>query len=139
MSSAQWSGFRIWVDSSAAPLRLNGDMDFYDNLVRVVSALAVVLSLMLVLVVIARRLYPGRWVRPTSAPLVRVLGAEYVGPRKAVMVVAVAGEYLIIGSTANDLVPLGRIQDPEQIRYLLGERQEAGNDLDPHATIERRG
>jgi hypothetical protein len=37
------------------------------------------------------------------------------------MVVAVAGEVLILGTTATDLVPLGKIADPDVAKRLMAE------------------
>ena len=37
------------------------------------------------------------------------------------MVVAVAGEVLILGTTATDVVPLGKIADPEVAKRLIAE------------------
>jgi flagellar protein FliO/FliZ len=52
-------------------------------------------------------------------PLVRVLASGYIAPRKTIALVSVAGEYLIVGTTATDLVPLGRISDSAELRELL--------------------
>lgn len=37
------------------------------------------------------------------------------------MVVAVAGEVLILGTTATDMVPLGKITDPAVVTRLLAD------------------
>ena len=85
-------------------------MDFWDSVFRMLSALAVVLALMMIVVAIARRVMGARFCAPVDAPLVRVLSTGYVGPRKTISVVSVAGELLIIGATATDLIPLGRLR-----------------------------
>ncbi|MER3425164.1 MAG: hypothetical protein C4293_20000, partial [Nitrospiraceae bacterium] len=87
-----------------------------DSLIRMVSALAVVLGLMSVFAVIARRMVTARSLGHAGVPLVQVLGTGYLGPRKSISLVAVAGEFFVIGTTSTDLIPLGRISDPEQIR-----------------------
>jgi flagellar protein FliO/FliZ len=94
-------------------------MDFWDSLIRMVSALAVVLGLMGGLVFLSRRFLGTRVVTRGGEPLVRVLGSGYLGPRKSVAVVAVCGELHVLGVTANDLVPIGKVTDPEQVRRLL--------------------
>jgi len=107
-------------------------VDFGETFIRMISALAVVLGLMMVLAAAARRWLGGRGLALGSAkgepPLVQVLGTGYLGPRKSVTLVAVAGDLLIVGSTADRLVPLGRVSDPVQIRRVLarqtGERPE---------------
>lgn len=83
------------------------------------SALAVVLALMMMVVAIARRVMGTRLSAPADAPLVRVLSTGYVGPRKTISVVSVAGELLIIGTTSTDLIPLGRVRNSERVRHLV--------------------
>jgi flagellar protein FliO/FliZ len=110
-------------------------MDFWDSLIRMVSALAVVLGLMLILAAAVRRWFgPGAGGMTLSlgklglalspakdeAPLVQILGTGYLGPKKSIALVAVAGDLLVVGSTADNLVPLGRISDAEQVRRILG-------------------
>lgn len=87
-----------------------------------VSALAIVLAAMMILVAVAKRVLGGRLLAPAGAPLVQVLGSGYLGPRKSVALVSVAGELLILGTTQTELIPLGHITDPEQIRLVLGRR-----------------
>jgi len=94
-------------------------MEFWDSLIRMVSALAVVIGLMMVLAAVARRLMGSRSLTLNQAPVVQVLGSGYVGPRKSIALVAVGGELLIVGTTATDLVPLGRVSDPQQVNRLL--------------------
>lgn len=94
-------------------------MDFGDSVFRMLSALAVVLALMMVVVAIARRVMGARLSAGVDAPLVRVLGTGYLGARKTISVVSVAGELLIIGATATDLIPLGRVSNAEGMRLLV--------------------
>ena len=95
-------------------------MDFYDSFIRMVSALAVVLGLIGGLVLLSRRCWGARMPARGGEPLVRVLGTGYLGARKSVAVVAMCGELHLLGVTADDLVPIGKVTDPEQIRRLLG-------------------
>jgi len=94
-------------------------IDFWDSFLRMVSALAVVLALIAGLVALVRRFGGARLFVPVTAPIVQVLGSGYIGPRKTVSLVSVAGEILIIGVTPTDLVSFGRITDQEQVRQLL--------------------
>ncbi|MDK2744034.1 MAG: flagellar biosynthetic protein FliO [Nitrospira sp.] len=94
-------------------------IDLWESLFRTVSALAVVLVLMGVAALAVRRLMGHRLGITGGRPLVQVLASGYIAPRKTVSLVSVAGEYLIIGTTATDLVPLGRVSDSAQLRELL--------------------
>lgn len=94
-------------------------MEIWESVVRMVSALGVVLALILGLLAIARSAM-GRRFLPLSGPApVKILAQSPLGARKHVILVAVAGEVLIVGTTATDLIPLGKITDPEQVKQLL--------------------
>jgi flagellar protein FliO/FliZ len=94
-------------------------IDLWESLFRTVSALAIVLVLMGIVAMTVRRLMGQRLGIAGGRPLVRVLASSYVAPRKTIALVSVAGEYLIVGMTATDLVPLGRISDSAELRELL--------------------
>lgn len=94
-------------------------IDLWESLFRTVSALAIVLVLMGIATVIFRRVMGHRLGVVERRPLVQVLATGYLAPRKTVSLVSVAGEYLIVGTTATDLVPLGRLTDSTQLHELL--------------------
>ncbi len=96
-------------------------MELWESVVRMVSALGVVLALILGLLAIARSAIGRRFLPLSGTPAVKILANSPLGSRKHVMVVAVAGEVLILGTTATDLVPLGKITDPEQVKRLLAD------------------
>ena len=93
--------------------------DFWDSFIRMVSALALVLALIGGLIVLVRRFSGSRLCAPVSTPIVQVLGSGYIGPRKTISLVSVAGEFLIVGMTPTDLVSLGHITDCERINKFL--------------------
>lgn len=94
-------------------------MDMWESVVRMVSALGVVLALILGLLAVVKSRVGQRFLPVGGTPLVKILGSGSLGSRKHVMLVAVAGEVLILGTTATDLVPLGKVTDPEQMKKLL--------------------
>ncbi len=96
-------------------------MEIWDNVVRMVSSLGIVLALILGLLAVARSAVGRRFLPVNGTPLVRILGSSPLGSRKHVMVVAVAGEVLILGTTATDVVPLGKITDPEVVTRLMAD------------------
>lgn len=94
-------------------------IDVYDSLIRTVLALAVVLLCIGIAAFVARRVMGARVGTAGGQPLVQVLASGYLAPRKTISLVEVAGEYLIIGSTATDLISLGRISNTAHLRELL--------------------
>ena len=109
-------------------------MELWDSAVRMVASLALVLGLIVGLLALARTMLGRRLLGSPGTPLIRVLGSGYVGPRKHVLVVAVAGEVLILGTTATDLVPLGKLTDPEQIKLALSHSGTGGMPADRMTT-----
>ena len=100
-------------------------MELWDSIIRMVSALAVVLGLMTLMALLLRRLLPFRRRLLSGAPLVQVLGTGYLGPRKSIAVVAVAGEVFIIAESATQLMPMGRLKDPARLGTILPDWQTA--------------
>ena len=94
-------------------------MEIWESVVRMVSALGIVLALILGLLAIVKSRVGQRFLPVGGAPWIKVLGSSSLGSRKQVMLVAVAGEVLILGTTPTDLVSLGKVTDPEQVKRLL--------------------
>jgi flagellar protein FliO/FliZ len=94
-------------------------IDFWESLFRTLFALAIVLGLMGVMALAARRFLGSRIGTPARHELVHIVASGYVAPRKMISLVSVAGDYLIVGTTATDLVPLGRVSDSGKIQELL--------------------
>lgn len=102
-------------------------IDLWESVLRTVAALAVVLGLMGALAVVARRVLGARLGPCATRPLIQVLASGYVAPRKTIALVSVAGDYLIVGTTANELVPLGRVSDAGRVDALLAALPSAGS------------
>ena len=102
-------------------------IDLWDSLARTISALAVVLLLMGLVAWGARRVLGSRGTLSGATPLVQVLANTYLAPRKSIALVSIAGEYLIVGMTATDLVPLGRIDDQQKVQTFLADSARSGN------------
>ena len=94
-------------------------IDLWESLFRMLTALAIVLLLMGIATLVARRFLGKRMDLAGGRPIIQVVATGYVAPRKMISIVAVADEYLIVGTTATDLVPLGRISDSAHLHELL--------------------
>lgn len=94
-------------------------IDLWESLFRMLTSLAIVLLLMGIAALVARRFLGKRMDLAGGRPIIQVLATGYVAPRKMISIVSVADEYLIVGTTATDLVPLGRISDSAHLHELL--------------------
>lgn len=106
-------------------------IDFWESLFRTLLALAIVLGLMGAMALAARRLLGSRIGTPARHELVHIVASGYVGPRKTISLVSVAGDYLIVGTTATDLVPLGRLSDSGKLQELLASGAQLSPSFDP--------
>jgi flagellar protein FliO/FliZ len=92
--------------------------DFAFSMIKMLSALALVLGLMLVLFYLIKK----TWWRGSGFgrnSIIRVLAHQTLGPRKAIAVVNVAGEYIVVGFGKDHLSMLGKVESPEAIEILL--------------------
>ena len=94
-------------------------IDFWDSFIRMVSALALVLALIGGLVFLIRRFAGTRLGAPVSAQVIQVLATGYIGPRKTISLVSVAGEFFAVGMTQTEMVSLGHITDRERVQQYL--------------------
>ena len=96
-------------------------IDFWDSFIRMVSALALVLALIGGLVFLIRRFAGTRLGAPVSAQVIQVLASGYIGPRKTISLVSVAGEFFAVGMTQTEMVSLGHITDRERVQQFLSD------------------
>lgn len=94
-------------------------IDVWDSLGRTILALGTVLLLMGAVAWVARRVLPQRAGASGGPALIRVVANNYLAPRKSIALVAIAGEYFVIGMAADTLIPLGKIDEKERMAQLL--------------------
>lgn len=113
-------------------------IDVWDSIGRTLMALAVVLLLMGAVAWIARRVLAQRITVPGAAPLIQIVANSYLAPRKSIALVAIAGEYFVVGLTADGLVPLGRIEDQGNMAAIVSSSAPANipSGLAPHTLLQ---
>ena len=92
-------------------------MDFATEALKMTGALITVLIVMGGVAVLVKR-FLGNQGGIGGAPALRLMGGLRLGPGKSVILVELAGEVLVLGSTAKELTLLTRVDD---LRH--GERQ----------------
>lgn len=103
----------------------NEGFGFLASLAQMVAALAVVVGLILVLSWLG-----GRWLNAGGGPAsgqryIRVVETRYLAPKKTLFLVEVAGEYLLLASSGEQLNFIKQIDMVEEIEVIGGieERQ----------------
>lgn len=113
-------------------------IDVWDSIARTLMALAIVLLLMGAAAWVARRVLAHRIAAPGGAPLIQVVANSYLAPRKSIALVAIAGQYFVVGLTADNLIPLGRIEDQGNMATLLSAAGDTGlpSGLSSHSMLQ---
>ena len=92
-------------------------MDLADEAFKMAGALATVVVLLLGGLFVLRRLM-GESRSPGGGSMIRLLGGLRLGQGKSIMLVEVAGEVLVLGSTVRDLTLLMRVAERERVDSL---------------------
>ena len=92
-------------------------MDFGHEVVKMAGALALVVVMLLGGLAWVRRTF-GEVAGASGEPVMRVMGGLRLGAGKHIMLVEVAGEVLVLGSTNRELTLLTRIEDEHRIARL---------------------
>ena len=82
--------------------------------------LAAVLALMALIVWAVKKYLPNVR-RLTGSTAVKVVARTHLSPRQSIAVVRLGRRLLVVGQTADNLSPLGVVEDPEEVSQLLGE------------------
>ena len=73
---------------------------------QMMASLAIVIGIIYLLYYISNRWFKGMWGRKTDSGQIRVIETRYLAPKKSLMIIEVAGEYLLLdnGSEGTRLI-----------------------------------
>ncbi|MGD9849774.1 MAG: flagellar biosynthetic protein FliO [Nitrospirales bacterium] len=92
-------------------------MDFGHEVIKMAGALGLVVLLLLVILVWVRKTF-GEAGAASGEPVMRVIGGLRLGAGKQIVLVEVAGEVLVLGTTNREMTLLTRIKDEQRIASL---------------------
>lgn len=92
-------------------------MDLTHEALKMAGSLVLVVGVLLLGLAWVRRMF-GETPGIGGEPLMRVLGGLRVGTGKHIMLVDVAGEVLVLGTTAKDMTLLTKITDEERANRM---------------------
>lgn len=92
-------------------------MDLTHEAFKMAGALALVVLVLLAGLAWVRRTF-GESLGKGGEPIMRVLGGLRVGTGKQIMLVDVAGEVLVLGTTAKEMMLLTKITDEERVKQV---------------------
>lgn len=108
-------------------------MDFGHEVIKMTGALAFVVVLLLVILVWARKTF-GELGTVSGEPVMRVIGGLRLGAGKQIVLVEVAKEVLVLGTTNREMTLLTRIRDEGRIASLRTVTHPMINSLDSWLT-----
>lgn len=92
-------------------------MDLTHEALKMAGALALVVFVLLAGLAWVRRTF-GESLGKDGEPIMRVLGGLRVGTGKQIMLVDVAGEVLVLGTTAREMMLLTKITDEKRVNQV---------------------
>lgn len=95
--------------------------DFIATAIKMFSALLLVLGIFMGSFYLLRRVVK-RDVGTRGRNVIRIIDRSYIGVKKSVTLVDVAGKVLVLGVTDNQISLLTQIEDPDRIEQLKGSK-----------------
>lgn len=102
---------------------------FVWNLIKYVLILLLAIALAYYGVQIATKLAVMRGVTPVGAGVIKLLETTYIGQNKALHLVEIAGEVLLVSSSQSNMQLISKIEDSEKIAQLLNAKAEAAQSI----------
>jgi flagellar protein FliO/FliZ len=96
--------------------------DFFASILKMVSALAVVLGIMLAGLWVVRKLMKKTGTGVDDGHAIRILSTRYLGPKSSIMLVDVLGSVIVVGVTTSQISMLTTITDEESLESLKSPR-----------------
>jgi len=91
--------------------------ELFPSLLKIVSALAVTVGIMIVVAYLFKKIVK-RGSEIDNDDLIKILSAKYLGPKSSMMLVDVLGNIMVIGISSSGISMLTEIVDPESLERL---------------------
>ncbi len=105
-------------------LGLKKPLDPLATTVRTFAMFALVLALMFLIFYLFKKYVLKNTIFGGNEKFVRVLGSGFLGPKKSIVMVEVAGEVLVLGMSNDNISLLMQIQDKEKIEEIKASRKD---------------
>ena len=116
-------------------------IDFLASLLKMISALAVVLGVMLAGLWAVRKFMNKTGSRVDSGQMIRVLSTRYLGPKSSILLLDVLGSVIVVGVSGSRMTLLTTITDEDALERLRSARPGEADPqpfMDPIALYRRK-
>ncbi|MGE5843334.1 MAG: flagellar biosynthetic protein FliO [Syntrophaceae bacterium] len=96
--------------------------EFLASLLKMISALAVVLGVMLAGLWAARKFMNSKGAGVDDGQMIRVLSTRYLGPKSSILLLDVLGNVIVVGVSGTQITMLTTITDEESLERLRAPR-----------------
>lgn len=104
--------------------------DMSSAIIKTVTALAIVLAAVLLISYIAKKVLKKNDMVFGKDKLIRVLGTSYIGVKKAITLLDVAGEVLVVAVTNNNITMLTKLESEDAKSRIQGGKGSRGQGVD---------
>ena len=111
-------GVPVMSEAKTDMSKLNGEVDFVSSVIKMIASLALVLAGILASYWVVKRFILKSGGGFGGRNLIQTLATGYLGQKKNITLVEVAGEVLVLGITNNNISLLSKIQDKEKIEEI---------------------
>ncbi len=108
--------------------------DFIASLVKMISALAAVLGIMLAGLWTVRKLMKKTGAGVDDGQAIRILSTRYLGPKSSIMLVDVLGQVIVVGVTGSQISMLSTITDEDSLERA---KTSTGGERDSQAFLDQ--
>ncbi len=116
-------------------------LDFLASLLKMISALAIVLGVMLAGLWAVRRFMNNTGAKVDDGQMIRVLSTRYLGPKSSILLLDVLGSVIVVGVSGTQMTLLTTITDEdslERLRSASPAESAARPFLDPVSLYKRK-
>jgi flagellar biosynthetic protein FliO len=116
-------------------------LDFLASLLKMISALAVVLGVMLAGLWAVRRFMSKTGAKVDDGQMIRVLSTRYLGPKSSILLLDVLGSVIVVGVSGAQMTLLTAITDEDSLERLRSASPGSGDAqpfLDPISLYKRK-
>ncbi len=102
-----------------------GSVDIFTSIIKMISALAVVLGLMIAAAYVLKKVFQRTGAGGAADEgMIRIVSSRYLGPKSSVMVMDILGRIVVVGISGGQMTLLTTISDPEAVERVREMRKD---------------
>jgi len=112
-------------------------ISFFPALLKMISALALVLGIMIGLAFLVRRFFQQTGMATPDGSAITILAVKYLGPKSSIMIVDILGEVVVIGVSNQQMSYLTTLDDEAALEKLRSLNRQRGRGIPAVDPLDR--